>query len=604
MHTFAQKTSATQEAKSGHNTKRGRLRSISRQQPTAENQAVERLLQSDVEELGDGSTTSTLPRFAHDFSLLPVYAGVGNFIQPKLKVNALGDKYEQEADRVAGQVMRMPEERLQRLRNCGGECPKRREKQSVQRLQAKVIGDHAVGETAASSLVQRIISSSGQSLGSKTREFMESRFGNDFSRVRVHTDARAGAAAAAVNAHAFTVGRAVVFGEGQYRPETDAGRRLLAHELTHVIQQGTAKPIHETSSETAGTAERETQVNGRGGANTDHTESVSIRHVTSAKLLQRYTPAAVVDPLCADYVYFIEKIIIEGQIEDLKATPDVEKRLELIRELKWILRCGTDAEKSEIKDMLGTGLGEKEGVAVWKEAGTPFGGYRGAYPGYYGGAKGRLERLGTSEVEAYEAFAYDPTSSPSATFISGRETAATAEAPSLVATDILYFYGHQYAQYSAPGVFANGIQTQFIDLRALAGKGDFGRVKLIVSTSCATICKEAIEIFAPLFPNAVLLGYRKSAPINGKAVRNNFDKGIRGLKRPLLLEEPVDVNAIIDVWKSVIKRHHPNENTRLPGYYQNGTVHYLENGTWQSMPATDIGNTCRKKGERIEEAAH
>ena len=191
-----------------------------------------------------------------------------------------------------------------------------------------------------------------------------------------------------------------------------------------------------------------------------------------------------------------------------------------------------------------------------------------------------------------------------ATFRSRRESAAVTEAPTLAATDLLYFYGHQYAQYSNPGVFANGTQTQFIDLRSLAGKGDFSRVKLIVSTSCATCCKEAIDTFAPIFPNAVILGYRKSAPIDGDAVRNDFDKGIHTLKRPLLLDQPVDVNAIIGVWKSVVKRHHPKESKRLPGYYQGGTVHYLEDGIWDSMNATDAENTCKKKGTTLDEAAH
>ena len=151
-------------------------------------------------------------------------------------------------------------------------------------------------------------------------------------------------------------------------------------------------------------------------------------------------------------------------------------------------------------------------------------------------------------------------------------------------------------------MFANGTQTQFIDLRSLAAKGDYSRVKLIISTSCATICKEAASIFSSLFPNAVILGYRKSAPIDGDAVRTAFDKGIHGLKRPLLLDEAVDVNAIIGVWKSVVEQYHPNEARRLPGYYQNGTVHYLENGTWQSMPSGDAANTCRKKGSTVEEA--
>lgn len=69
------------------------------------------------------------------------------------------------------------------------------------------------------------------------RLFMESRFGRDFCRVRVHTDERAAGSAKAVEALAFTVGHDVVFGSGQYNPGTAEGRRLLAHELTHVVQQ-------------------------------------------------------------------------------------------------------------------------------------------------------------------------------------------------------------------------------------------------------------------------------------------------------------------------------------------------------------------------------
>ena len=66
---------------------------------------------------------------------------------------------------------------------------------------------------------------------------MESRFGHDFSQVRVHTDTRAAESARAVNARAYTVGRNVVFGSGQYAPGSGEGQRLLAHELTHVVQQ-------------------------------------------------------------------------------------------------------------------------------------------------------------------------------------------------------------------------------------------------------------------------------------------------------------------------------------------------------------------------------
>ncbi len=77
----------------------------------------------------------------------------------------------------------------------------------------------------------------GQPLPAIEQAYFEPRFGADFSRVRVHTDARAAAAASAVNAHAFTVGHDIVFGAGQYSPRTKEGKRLLAHEMTHVVQQ-------------------------------------------------------------------------------------------------------------------------------------------------------------------------------------------------------------------------------------------------------------------------------------------------------------------------------------------------------------------------------
>jgi len=89
-------------------------------------------------------------------------------------------------------------------------------------------------------IVQEVLRSPGQPLDAETRAFMEPRFGHDFSGVRVHTDAKAVESARTVDALAYTVGHDVVFGAGQYAPGTSAGRRLLAHELVHTIQQGTA----------------------------------------------------------------------------------------------------------------------------------------------------------------------------------------------------------------------------------------------------------------------------------------------------------------------------------------------------------------------------
>jgi len=91
--------------------------------------------------------------------------------------------------------------------------------------------------TPVAGLVHRALSSPGRPLGGTTRSLMESRFGHDFSHVRIHTDSLAAASARAVNASAYAVGRDIVFAPGQFAPETTEGRRLLAHELTHTLQQ-------------------------------------------------------------------------------------------------------------------------------------------------------------------------------------------------------------------------------------------------------------------------------------------------------------------------------------------------------------------------------
>lgn len=91
--------------------------------------------------------------------------------------------------------------------------------------------------SSAPESVHDVLHEQGQSLDSETRAFMEPRFGHDFSQVRIHTDDQAAESARAVNAQAYTVGSDVVFGQGQYTPETQEGRGLLAHELTHVVQQ-------------------------------------------------------------------------------------------------------------------------------------------------------------------------------------------------------------------------------------------------------------------------------------------------------------------------------------------------------------------------------
>lgn len=125
---------------------------------------------------------------------------------------------------------------LQRKCACGGapgvsgECEECRESQ-LQRKAAATTPDTVPHD------VDVTLRAPGEPLDADAREYMENRFGHDFSQVRVHTDSRAADSARAVDALAYTVGRDVAFAPGQYAPKTSAGRRLLAHELAHVLQQ-------------------------------------------------------------------------------------------------------------------------------------------------------------------------------------------------------------------------------------------------------------------------------------------------------------------------------------------------------------------------------
>ncbi len=162
--------------------------------------------------------------------LLQTSEGHSGVIQTKLKVNRPGDRYEQEADRIADQVMRMPEPSVQQQMK-----PEAEEEEEM--LQTKATSGQSPNVSAI--LPNRInaLRGSGQPLPQSERAFFESRFGSDFSQVHVHADSQAAEMAASVNARAFTLGQDIVFGAGQYAPGTIKGKHLLAHELTHTIQQ-------------------------------------------------------------------------------------------------------------------------------------------------------------------------------------------------------------------------------------------------------------------------------------------------------------------------------------------------------------------------------
>jgi hypothetical protein len=204
-------------------------------------------------------------------------------VQAKLEIGAPDDEYEQEADRVSDHVMRMPqpgttaagpmiEEQqapsIQRLcAGCEDELqrePLHEEEKETEEVQALAYEEEqeeptegeadeeedeagfvqtkpANGGGAVSAVVathHKVVRTSGEPLSGTARAYFEPRFRRDFSTVRVHRDTAAAQATGALRARAYTTGKHIVFGTSEYAPETEAGRRLLSHELTHVVQQG------------------------------------------------------------------------------------------------------------------------------------------------------------------------------------------------------------------------------------------------------------------------------------------------------------------------------------------------------------------------------
>ncbi len=127
---------------------------------------------------------------------------------------------------------------LQRKCGCAGGGSTGECSECAKKLQRRAADTSAPAESSVPPIVHEVLRSPGAPLDRETRAFFEPRFGHDFSRVRVHTDGKAAAAAAAVNALAYTVGQSVVFGVGRYAPHTKEGQGLLAHELVHTVQQG------------------------------------------------------------------------------------------------------------------------------------------------------------------------------------------------------------------------------------------------------------------------------------------------------------------------------------------------------------------------------
>jgi hypothetical protein len=169
----------------------------------------------------------TSPRW--DFSQIRVHGSSPATIQPKLIRGEPGDAHEQEADRAAS---------LATSRSAPPIADARGQLAFVQ--PRPLSATDAARSGGMPSVVDEVLRAPGRALDAATRAWMEPRFGHDFSRVRIHTDERAAQASRSIGALAFTAGHQIVFGARQYAPGTDRGRSLIAHELTHTVQQASS----------------------------------------------------------------------------------------------------------------------------------------------------------------------------------------------------------------------------------------------------------------------------------------------------------------------------------------------------------------------------
>jgi hypothetical protein len=195
----------------------------------------------------------------HSFANLALEPKERFGIQAKLAIGRSGDKYEQEADRVADQVMRMPEGKASphniirqqiitqsltlesegALQRDAVEMP--REEEQEPDIQTKETSRQMPKVSLDLETELKASQRQGHLLPDGTRAFMESRFGQDFSQVRIHADSKSAQMNQILKAQAFTYQQHVFFGVGRYHPESSAGKHLLAHELTHVVQQSGSK---------------------------------------------------------------------------------------------------------------------------------------------------------------------------------------------------------------------------------------------------------------------------------------------------------------------------------------------------------------------------
>lgn len=476
------------------------------------------------------------------------------FFQARRTVSPAHDAFEQEADRVADAAVRgggfvPPKLRVNPVLQ--RKCTHCEEEKSVQRKGSGEVG-------AAPPAVETTLAQSGQALDASTRTWAESRLGHDFSGVKIHQNAEAAHSAARIGARAYTSGSDVVFGAGEFSPTTAAGRHLLAHELAHVVQQqGVSGPVQREGMGDVRLAEGYHEL---------------------VKTLKDSAKFKALD--------LGQTLLTNSLLTEIEKKPDWPTRHALAAKLELffernVKKATLDAAKP---DLLALGLDATKVTALLDALAKPFSAYVASGYDFSNRFFGHAGTLGFSvenpALDAYEAGPYDR----------GQPAAVTSPAEtSFEKSDLLFFSGHQYAQYREPGNFTNDSSTSCFNIGMISKANT--RVKLVVSTSCATVCKDVAKIWQAKFPDALILGYRYSAPTDGSVVSNAFAKKLVALG-PVDLADAGSRQGVRDAWKAVVLG--PGSIGGGPGLLFGGEVEFY-NATakkWVKTPWDDKANEC------------
>jgi Domain of unknown function (DUF4157) len=463
----------------------------------------------------------------------------GSGLQAKLAVGVSDDLYEQEADRVADQVL--------------SSSPQQGVKGAPVQVQ-RFAGGPQANVSSAPATVDHALSESGSPLSPSVRENMEQRFGHDFSQVRVHSSNSAAQSARDVNATAYTVGQDIVFGAGQFSPGTHDGQRLLAHELTHVVQQrtGIAAGV-QRSPEACKTAKKDEVEKGV-------VDKVSAAGADQALLPELYLSLKRARACFADF--------------------DEAAFLALIPEGT---RIYSDENRKAVSKGHSKAARTDDRTLAWAESLKSFAGYIGS--GY-----DTANRLLTGTNRRKLGLTLAPSHKPWRSFADKQnESAHRPDAQQAFSeSNVLVFSGHQYAQYQLPGVWNTGDWDYTLDVRGITGP--LPNVKLLISTSCATLCKEAYEVWKDIFPNAIFLGAARSTPKKGSKLANAF---VKNLPPDLLFDDGAPgLSGAISAWKTAVEK---TQTSAVRGGVLDiaaGSLEYWFEKKWVKVNVTDDTNKC------------